>query len=167
MFTMRPGRPSAVAVLPALLVGAYPNVGNLAWLAEEHGVEAVVCLQDDFDLAAKRLSLAALQAECRRLGLAHHRVPIPDGDADVMASRLPELVGLLGDLIAAGRRVYLHCNGGMNRAPTAAIAYLHVTRGHALAEATRLVKSRRHCVPLAGALEAVYGADTRLRPRRR
>jgi len=166
MFTMRSGRPSASVVTASLLVGGYPNVADLAWLADEHGVSAVVCLQDDFDLAAKRLSLAALQAECRRLGLAHHRVPVPDGDDDLMARRLPEIVRILAGLIDAGGRVYLHCNAGMNRAPTAAIAYLHVAGGHDLGVARRLVKAQRPCVPLAAALDAAYGRGARLRPPR-
>jgi protein-tyrosine phosphatase len=166
MFTMRSGRPSASVVTDSLLVGGYPNVADLAWLADEHGVSAVLCLQDDFDLAAKRLSLGALQAECQRLGLAHHRVAVPDGDDDLMARRLPEIVAILGDLIGAGGRVYLHCNAGMNRAPTAAIAYLHVAGGHDLGRATQLVKARRPCVPLAAALDAVYGRRARLRPPR-
>jgi protein-tyrosine phosphatase len=166
MFTMRSGRPSASVVTPSLVVGGYPDVADLAWLADEYGVGAVVCLQDDFDLAAKRLSLPALQAECQRLGLVHHRLPVADGDDEVMARRLPQIVALLGELIGAGQRVYLHCNAGMNRAPTAAIAYLHVADGHDLGRATRLVKAQRPCVPLAAALDAAYGRGARLRPRR-
>jgi protein-tyrosine phosphatase len=83
-----------------------------------------------------------------------------------MARRLPEIVALLRTLIDAGQRVYLHCNAGMNRAPTAAIAYLHVAGGHDLGQATRLVKAQRPCVPLAAALDTAYGRGARLRPRR-
>jgi protein-tyrosine phosphatase len=59
--------------------------------------------------------------------------------------------------ISAGRRVYLHCNAGMNRAPTIAIAYLHVHRQLPLHEARDFVKARRHCVPYMTVLEARYG----------
>ena len=55
-----------------------------------------------------------------------------------------------------GDRVYLHCNAGMNRAPTVAIAYLHVHHAMSLGAARDSVKQRRHCVPYMRVLEARY-----------
>jgi len=167
MFTARAGRPSCSEVLPSLLIGAYPTQSDFAWLAEEHGITAVVSLQDDFDLAAKRLSPADVEACCRAVDLVYRRIGIPDGDVALLARELPATVDLLQGLIADGHRVYLHCNAGMNRAPTVAIAYLHVAQGHSIAEATHHVKARRPCVPLIGALRLAYGTGAALRPRRR
>jgi len=154
----RPGAlPSVSVIRPALLVGEYPTPDDAAWLRDEHGVTVVVSLQDDADLASKGLRLAALERAYREHGLAFHRIPVPDGDDRNLAARLGEIVALVGEVIDAGGRVYLHCNAGFNRAPTAAIAYLHVREGLPLAAARDAVKRLRHCVPYMRALEAYFG----------
>jgi protein-tyrosine phosphatase len=154
----RPGaRPSVSVIRPALLVGEYPTPEDAAWLRDEHGVTVVVSLQDDADLASKGLRLAALERAYREHGVAFHRIPVPDGDDRNLAARLGEIVALVGEVIDAGGRVYLHCNAGFNRAPTAAIAYLHVREGLPLAAARDAVKRLRHCVPYMRALEAYFG----------
>jgi protein-tyrosine phosphatase len=155
----RPGaRPSLSVIRPALLVGEYPTPEDAAWLRDEHGVTVVVSLQDDADLASKGLRLAALERAYREHGLAFHRVPVPDGDDRNLAARLGDILVLVADAIDAGGRVYLHCNAGFNRAPTAAIAYLHVREGLPLAAARDAVKQLRHCVPYMRALEAYFAA---------
>jgi len=154
----RPGaRPSVSVIRPALLVGEYPTPEDAAWLRDEHGVTVVVSLQDDADLASKGLRLAALERAYREHGLAFHRIPVPDGDDRNLAARLGEIVALVGEVIDAGGRVYLHCNAGFNRAPTVAIAYLHVREGLPLLTARDAVKQLRHCVPYMRALEAYFG----------
>jgi protein-tyrosine phosphatase len=155
--SVRPMRPGLDAILPELLVGEYPRVEDLAWLRDEHGVTAVVSLQDDADLASKRLDVADLERACAELGLVFERLPIADGDPDGLAARLPAVVARLHALIDGGARVYLHCNAGYNRAPTVAIAYLHVHRGLSLDDACALVKQQRSCVPYMSALRALYG----------
>jgi len=157
---IRPGaRPGCALVVPGLLVGEYPTAEDAAWLRETHGVTAVVCLQDDGDLAAKGLRLPRLEAAYRRVGLGFHRVPIPDGDAGAVAARLDELVALVDGLVAGGGCVYLHCNAGFNRAPTVAIAWLHARRGMPLAAARDLLKRVRPCVPYMRVLEAHFNRD--------
>ena len=152
------GRPGVSVIRPALLVGEYPLPEDAAWLAEEHGVTAVVSLQDDADLAGKGLELRALERAYRTHGLAFHRIPVPDGDDRNLAARLGEIVTTISRVVDEGGRVYLHCNAGLNRAPTAAIAYLHVREGLPLAAARDEVKQRRHCVPYMRALETYFGA---------
>jgi len=156
----RPGaRPGLSVIRPGLLVGEYPTPEDAAWLRDEHGVTAVVSLQDDADLATKGLRLVALERAYGAHGLAFHRFPIPDGDDRNLAARLAEIVALLRKVIAAGGRVYVHCNAGLNRAPTVAIAYLHVGEGLPLEDARAEVKRLRHCVPYMRALVACFGAD--------
>ncbi len=152
------GRPGVSVIRPALLVGEYPLPEDAAWLAEEHGVTAVVSLQDDADLAGKGLELRALERAYRTHGLAFHRIPVPDGDDRNLAARLGEIVTTISRVVDEGGRVYLHCNAGLNRAPTAAIAYLHVRERLPLAAARDEVKQRRHCVPYMRALETYFGA---------
>jgi protein-tyrosine phosphatase len=152
------GRPGVSVIRPALLVGEYPLPEDAAWLAGEHGVTAVVSLQDDADLAGKGLELRALERAYRTHGLAFHRIPVPDGDDRNLAARLGEIVALIARVVDEGGRVYLHCNAGLNRAPTVAIAYLHVREGLPLQAARDDVKQRRHCVPYMRALETYFGA---------
>ena len=154
----RPGaRPGLSVIRPYLLVGEYPTPEDAAWLRDTHAVTAVVSLQDDADLASKGLRLAALERAYREHGVAFHRVPVPDGDDRNLAARLGEIVDVLARVIRGGGRAYLHCNAGFNRAPTAAIAYLHVHERLALDAARAEVKRLRHCVPYARALEACFG----------
>lgn len=156
---MRPaGRPGLSHVLDGqLLVGEYPTPADVAWLRDEHGVDTVLCLQDDADLASKNLVLADLARAYADAGLAFHRVPIADGDAEHLAARLTEILGLLDAALAAGGRVYVHCNAGFNRAPTVAIAFLRAHRGLSDEEAWRHVKQRRACVPYRRALALYFG----------
>jgi len=155
--SVRPDRPSLAVIRPDLLVGEYPNPEDVAWLRDTHGVTAVVSLQDDADLASKNLALRELARVYRQERVSFHHMPVPDGATEVLADRLPAIVTLLVELVARGERVYLHCSAGMNRAPTVAIAYLHVQEGLPLAVARDDVKARRHCVPYMRALEAQYG----------
>lgn len=152
----RAGRPGFDRVLPALLVGEYPRPEDAEWLRAQLGVGAVVSLQDDADLASKRLRLATLEEAYRRAGIAFARFPVADGDADGLAARLPAIVHGIHLHLGEGRRVYLHCNAGMNRAPTAAVAYLHVHHRLSVAEALAFVTARRNAVPYRAALRRCY-----------
>jgi protein-tyrosine phosphatase len=153
-FTIRPGPPTLAAVLPELLVGEYPNIADVAWLRDAHGVTAVVSLQDEADLASKNLRLRDLEAIYRAERVTFERFPVADGDVEALALALPAIVERLALLLDGGARVYIHCNAGYNRAPTAAIAYLHARRGLGLPEAVAAVKGCRPCVPYVRALEA-------------
>jgi protein-tyrosine phosphatase len=164
-FTLKPGRPDCSTLGPELCVGSYPGPDDFAWLASEHAVRAVLNLQDDFDLAAKRLSAGDLERAAGAAGLAFARVPVVDGDAEALALRLPALVASLDDLVRTHGRTYLHCNAGMNRAPTVAIAYLHVHRALPLRDAIRHVKRHRPCLPYVSALQAAYPSRPSLRSR--
>jgi protein-tyrosine phosphatase len=134
-------------IADGLLVGAYLTPDDLAWLRGEHAVSAIVCLQDDADLAARGLAATALRDAGAAIGVAWHHLPVPDADVEALGLRLGEIVRVLGALLAAGERVYLHCSAGFNRAPTAAIAYLHAYAGLDLEAATALVEGRRSCQP--------------------
>jgi len=158
---VRPGpRPSHAVVLPSLLVGEYLVPDDALWLRSTLGVTTVVSLQDDADLASKNLAEPELEAAYRDRGIGFHRIPVPDGDTAILTARLDGLVALLRELIDGGERVYLHCNAGYNRAPTVAIAYLHVATGLPLPAARDFLKERRQCVPYMTVLEARF-ADGR------
>ena len=149
-------RPEVAVILPDLRIGEYPTPQDAAWLADTHGITAVVSLQDDADLACKDLSLRSLENAYRAASIRFERVPMHDGDMDHVALRLDEALALVAWNASEGRSVYLHCNAGMNRAPTVAIAFLHVHRGFALEDAREHVKQRRACVPFWRMLCARY-----------
>lgn len=147
-------RPGFAALRAHLLVGEYPMPADARWLAETHGVTAVVSLQDDADLASKGLDLAALEAAYREAGLAFQRFPVPDGDEGHLVARLAAVVGHVARIVDAGGRVYLHCNAGYNRAPTVAIAFLTAHEGLSADAARAAMKACRTCVPYMRAVEA-------------
>ena len=95
------------------------------------------------------------------VGAGYVGVPLAQTFADagrnvLLVDVVPGIVEALGELFDAGHRVYLHCNAGFNRAPTAAIAWLHVGEGLDLDEAERVVKAHRSCLPYRRALEIAF-----------
>lgn len=150
-------RPSVSEISEELLVGEYPAREDIAWLRDTHDVAAVLNLQDDEDLRHNGLDIGELVAEYDAQGVHFLRSPIQDGSADAMAERLEIAIRDLRDLVDAHGRVYLHCNAGMNRAPTLAIAFLRAHRQMSLEEALALVKARRACGPFMTVLEDYFG----------
>src|SRR5256885_16641722 len=114
------GRPGVSVIRPALLIGEYPLPEDAAWLRDEHGVTAVLSLQDDPDLASKGIELRALERAYREHGLGFHRIPVPDGDDRHLAARLGEIVGLLARLGDGGERGSPPSHPGLNRRPAVA-----------------------------------------------
>jgi protein-tyrosine phosphatase len=150
-------RPSVSVLSDELLIGEYPNEADIGWLKETYGITAVHNLQDDDDLLMNGLDDRGLAAEYNAHGIDYVRTPIQDGSADAMAERLEAALIDLRGLIAPGSRVYLHCNAGMNRAPTLAIAFLRAYRQMSLDEAMMLVKKLRACGPFMTVLEEYFG----------
>ncbi len=150
-------RPSVSVISDELLVGEYPGQADIAWLKDTYGVTAVHNLQDDDDLRMNGLDNRTLSAEYDANGIDYVRTPIQDGSADAMAERLEAALHDLRDLVGSGSRVYLHCNAGMNRAPTLAIAFLRAYRQMSLEEAMQLVKKQRACGPFMTVLEEYFG----------
>ena len=156
------GHPDHAFVVDALAVGEYPTPEDAIWLRDQRRIDTVVSLQDDVDLERKGLALAALEGAYANVGIQFHRLPVPDGDGEALRRRLDDAVAVVQRAIGGGGRVYLHCNAGQNRAPTVAIAYLHVHGGYDLEAARDLVKSRRPCVPYMRVLIAHYDPNRKL-----
>jgi atypical dual specificity phosphatase len=150
-------RPSVSVISDELLVGEYPGHADIAWLKDTYGITAVHNLQDDDDLRMNGLDNRELSAEYDAHGIDYVRTPIQDGSADAMAERLEAALHDLHDLVGSSSRVYLHCNAGMNRAPTLAIAFLRAYRQMSLEEAMKLVKQNRVCGPFMTVLEEYFG----------
>jgi atypical dual specificity phosphatase len=151
------GRPSVSGITDSLVVGEYPRVSDIEWLKQEHRITAIQNLQDDEDLRSNGIDVIALRQACRHYRIKLVRTPIRDGSADDMAARLVVALQHLGELLRDRERVYLHCNAGLNRAPTLAIAWLRAKAGMSLNEAMAHVKKRRACGPFMTVLEAHFG----------
>ena len=153
----RSERPSVSEIIPELLIGEYPRVEDIAWMKTTFAVTAVHNLQDDEDLRLNGLDLKQLEHEYRSQGIKFLRTAIQDGSADAMGERLKQALEDLNSLMSAGHRVFLHCNAGLNRAPTLAIGYLRGYRRMSLDEAVAHVKKRRACGPFMTILEDYFG----------
>jgi len=140
-----------------LLVGEYPSHDDIGWLKELYNIAAVHNLQDDDDLAMNGLDPVRIRSECDAQGIKYVRTPIQDGSADAMAERLAVALHDLRGLVDSSGRVYIHCNAGMNRAPTLAIAFLRAYRQMSLDEAMAVVKKQRACGPFMTVLEDYFG----------
>jgi protein-tyrosine phosphatase len=149
-------RPSVTELLPELLIGEYPKPSDVGWLKDTFGVSAVHSLQDDRDLTVNGLSLAELEQRYQDHEVRFVRTPIADGSSDDLALHLGEALSVLNRLADAKERIYLHCNAGVNRAPTVAIAYIHQRHKLSLEEATRFVKERRNCGPFVSVVEEFF-----------
>lgn len=149
--------PSVSELLPELLIGEYPRLEDIAWLKTAHAVTAVHNLQDDDDLRLYGLDVGSLAETYAQASIRMVRTPIPDGSADQFSLHLERALGDLKALTEAGERVYLHCNAGLNRAPTVAIAFMRAYRGMSLDEALAHVKQRRACGPFMTVLEEYFG----------
>jgi atypical dual specificity phosphatase len=150
-------RPSVSIISPELLVGEYLSHEDIAWLKETYAVGGVQNLQDDDDMQMNGLDPRQLRSEYDAHGISFVRTPIQDGSADAMAERLEAALHDLRDLVRSSGRVYVHCNAGMNRAPTLAIAFLRAYRQMSLEEAMVLVKKQRPCGPFMTVLEDYFG----------
>jgi protein-tyrosine phosphatase len=130
-----------------LLVGSCPeNEADIEQL-KAAGVSAVLNLQTDEDFRQRDIDWRAMEAGYRRLGIEVRRWPITDFSPSDMRSKLRACVRLLNGLIRAGHAVYVHCNAGINRSPTAAVAYLHWVEKWDLDAAHRHVTDCRPCDP--------------------
>jgi protein-tyrosine phosphatase len=95
---------------------------DLGRLVDELEVEVLVCLLEEHELGRLRIPDLILRAEAR--GLEVWRLPIPDGGVLPDAGPVRALVGRIDRAVAAGRRVAIHCAGGLGRTGTVAGCWL-------------------------------------------
>lgn len=151
------GRPKVTELCPQLLIGEYPRIDDAPWLKEHYRVTAVQSLQDPEDLRLNGLSISGLEETYRKSGIRFVRTPISDGSADAMSLHLKKALDQLKTLIDDRERVFLHCNAGLNRAPTLAIAFMRAFCRMSLDEALAHVKQRHPCGPYMTVLEDYFG----------
>jgi predicted protein tyrosine phosphatase len=121
---------------------------------EANGVTADVNLRIEFDDAEFGL---ALPHYCY--------LPTVDDEAPSM-EHLHEGVRFISERVAAGERVYVHCAGGIGRAPTMAAAYL-VSTGDSVEAALRRIREVRPFInPTPPQLDALRAFEAIVRRNR-
>ena len=116
-------------ITDAVYVGPQHRKAGLAHMAEA-GIHAVVNMRIEHDDALHGHAPAD-----------YCHLPTVDDDAPSL-EHLREGVAFMQRVIGAGGKVYIHCKGGIGRAPSMAIAYL-VAEGQSLDDAVALVKRTR------------------------
>lgn len=116
-------------VTPQLYVGPQYGVQGKKAL-EAAGIDHCVNMRVEFDDAAHGLAMAN-----------YCHVPVVDDDAPSI-EQLWRGVQFIRDAIAAGGKVYIHCAGGIGRAPTMAAAYL-ISEGMTLDHAILTIQKVR------------------------
>lgn len=111
-----PGRPipNSYWVQPGRwLAGEYPGAEDEAESAQRIALLCAAGLDTFIDLteAGEREPYAALLPE----GAEHHRLPIMDHGLPRSPAHMRDLLGLVDDALARGRRIYLHCRAGIGR----------------------------------------------------
>jgi protein-tyrosine phosphatase len=116
-------------VTPELFVGDQYRKRGIEKLARL-GINGTINMRTEFDDAA------------RGLVLEHHlHLPTIDDTAPTF-EHLLQGVRFIDRVITSGGKVYIHCAGGMGRAPTMGAAYL-MYKGRTLHEALALIRSVR------------------------
>jgi atypical dual specificity phosphatase len=130
-----------------LYIGSCPiTEGDIIEL-KAAGITAVISLQTDDDLAQRDIDWPAMEDAYKRHGMEVRRMPIEDFSPSDMRKKLRGCVREVDGLIRAGHVVYLHCNAGINRSPTVAVAYLHWAEKWDLRAAYKHVIECRPCDP--------------------
>lgn len=137
-----------------LAVGCHPQTPEqIAWLAKTSGIRGVVNLQSDADLETRRIRWGNLWQLYTRHGIAVTRVPVTDFDKRDLGRNLQAAVDAVAGYVGEGRKVYVHCNAGINRSPSTVIAYLVAHRGMSLDEANAWLSERHRCIPYPDVLK--------------
>jgi protein-tyrosine phosphatase len=133
---------------PNLFIGSHPqNAVDLDRLRRQLGVTAILNLRTGDDLRRLGLDAGELARACHERDLVFRRWPVAEFDDAALAELLEGAVDALHELLGTGHRVYLHCNAGMERAPSVAIAYLAWRADWLLEDAHRHVTGQRVCNP--------------------
>jgi len=143
-----------------LFVGSCPTAGTDIEFLKKSGITAVFTVQTDEDFDFWGIDWKKFEKQYRDLGIAVRRVPVPDFDTQALRRKLPECVAALDELLKQGHTVFLHCNAGVNRSPTIAIAYLHWIEHWTLQAAVDHVMVRHSCDPYVETIEQAGGAQT-------
>ncbi|DBA89283.1 hypothetical protein WJX77_002609 [Trebouxia sp. C0004] len=127
-----------------IVVGSCPrSAPDIDRMVDEAGISAIICLQSDACFEAMQIDWAVVRQQAIERGVIMTRVAVRDFDHNDQALMLPEAVRLLHLLVSSGKRVYVHCTAGINRATLTTVGYLTFVKGMGLDDALHKVKTAR------------------------
>ena len=135
-------------ILPNLFVGSFPKTADDIAQLKSAGITGILNLQTQEDFDYHGVDWSNLRTIYSAHGIEARLVPIRDFDDNELRNKLPEAVGVLGELLDDGHTGYVHCNVGVNRSPSTVISYLHWSVGWSLDDAERHVRKCRSCAPV-------------------
>jgi atypical dual specificity phosphatase len=122
-------------------------------------INAVLSLQSDDDFITHAIDWKKLQSAYQYNNIEIHRFAIRDFDEFDMSRRLEAPVMQLHNLLVAGRRIYVHCNAGVCRAPATVLAYLCHYRGMSIEHGLEYIRRNRpQANPYVDAVEKTLSA---------
>lgn len=129
-----------LAIMPRPRGGDWLEDEVQAW--RRSGVDVIVSLLTADEIAD--LSLAEEAALCRSNGIEFFSFPIPDRGVPSSKATVSELATRLGEQLANGKTIAIHCRQGVGRAALMAICLL-VLSGTELEAAIHRVGEARGC----------------------
>ena len=139
-----------------IFVGSAPQSSVDVSRLSQMKIDAVLSLQSDVDFQTHQIDWKKL-----KMAYAHHHIEVQryailDFDEIDVAKHLTEPVNMLNSLLTQERRVYVHCNAGISRAPATVLAYLCHFRGMSVADGLEYIRSNRpQAYPYINAVEKV------------
>ncbi|OUS46393.1 dual specificity phosphatase [Ostreococcus tauri] len=127
-----------------MLIGSCPRTAeDVDRLVDEAGVEAIVCLQCAMCHSAMEIDWQAVRRRALEREVMIVQVSVRDFDRLDQAKMLPEAVRKLAAFQAMGKRTYVHCTAGINRASLTVVGYLTFVKQFNLEDALRVVRTCR------------------------
>jgi hypothetical protein len=128
-----------------LVIGSCPrSPADVDRLIDEGGVEAIICLQCTLCHDALEIDWEPIRRRALDRDVPIVRVAVRDFDRLDQAKMLPEMVRKLALFQAMGKRTYVHCTAGINRASLTVLGYLTFCKARPLASMTPVpVRPRR------------------------
>jgi protein-tyrosine phosphatase len=136
--TFAPGKQGAS---PVRAVVHWRNLdADLERLRQVEEVDVLVCLLEQHEL--HRLAIPDYELRAKRHHLEVLRLPIPDGGVPRSAKDVMGLLAKIRQRVTRGKRVAIHCAGGLGRAGTIGGCYL-CAAGFTSAEALEVLRRAR------------------------
>ena len=127
-------------VFDGLLVGSYPLDEEDVAMLQRAGVERVLNLVEDEEYGPEER--VAVERAFTEAGIEERRLPFADfGGLPVEA--LDQAVAIVSGWLGEGRRIYIHCRAGWQRAPAIAAALVALRNGVDVDEALKTVRVRK------------------------
>lgn len=141
-------------VEPGIFVGSSPQSSVDVARLKQLKITAVISLQSDDDLKARKIDWEKLLASYQHNDILIERFPINDFDEEDLGNKVVEPIKRLNDLLNVGHKTYVHCNAGVCRAPATVLGYLCHYQGMSIEAGLQQIRLAREIAnPYRSAVE--------------